>query len=198
MARGPRIEVPDGIYHVGARGNRGCRIFADDYERRIFLMLLAKHARRHGWRLHAYVLMTNHYHLLLRLRERGLSDGMRGLNGEFSRFTNKRHRLEGHLFRNRFWSELTESDGHYLQTARYIVLNPLRAGICKRPASWRWSSYRACAGLEFATDFLSVNDLLGCFADSPEKARRAYRAFVQDGVEDWERERRPGVRHRDG
>jgi putative transposase len=197
MARAPRIEVPGGIYHVGAEGNRKCRIFADDYERRIFLMLLAKQTKRHQWDLLTYVLMTNHYHLLLRLRGGGLSDGMCGLNGEFARLTNRRHGLVGHLFRKRFWSDFAEDDSHLLQAARYVVLNPIRAGICKRPEDWPWSSYRACAGFEFAPEFLAANELLKLFGTSPAKARRAYRAFVQEGIDDWERERALGARHRD-
>jgi len=197
MARAPRIEVPGGIYHVGAEGNRKCRIFADDYERRIFLMLLAKQTKRQEWVLLTYVLMTNHYHLLLRLRGRGLSDGMCGLNGEFARFTNRRHGLEGHLFRNRFWSDFVEDDSHLLQAARYIVLNPIRAGICKRPEDWPWSSYRSCAGFEFPPEFLAADELLKLFGSRPAEGRRAYRAFVQEGIDQWERERALGVRHRD-
>src|SRR5205823_2647292 len=125
VARHPRIEVPGGIYHVGSRGNRGGRIYADDYERLVFLKLLERVATRYRWTCHAYCLMANHYHLLISI-ESGLSDGMRELNGEFASFTNVRHDLEGHLFRNRFWSELIESEAHMLETSRYVVLNPIR------------------------------------------------------------------------
>ena len=76
MGRAPRIEVHGGIYHVGARGNRGCPIYADDEEREVFLALFGRLASRHRWRLRSYCLMTNHYHLLLEI-EHGLSDGMR-------------------------------------------------------------------------------------------------------------------------
>jgi putative transposase len=149
MPRKPRIEVPAGIYHVGSRGNRGCRIYADDHERKVFLRLFGRLAARHGWKVETYCLMTNHYHLLMRIEDR-LSDGMRELNGGFSSYTNARNGLEGHLFENRFWCDLVEGEAHYLQTARYIVLNPIRAGLCASPEDWRWSSYRACVGLEFA------------------------------------------------
>lgn len=183
MGRGPRIEVPGGIYHLGSRGNRGCRVYTDDHEREVFLSLFGRLAKRHSWSLGTYCLMTNHYHLLMTIEE-GLSDGMRELNGGFSSYTNAKNGLEGHLFQNRFWYELIEDEAHYLQAARYIVLNPVRAGICASPEEWRWSSYRACAGLEFAPPFLAANELLRCFGSSPERARAEYRAFVSEGIDE--------------
>ena len=138
-------------------------------------------AKRHDWSLGTYVLMTNHYHLLMTI-ESSLSDGMRELNGGFSSYTNAKNGLEGHLFKNRFWYEPIESEAHYLETARYIVLNPVRAGLCATPGEWRWSSYRACAGLDFAPHFLRSEELLRCFGDTPGPARDAYRRFVSDGM----------------
>ena len=185
MGRDPRIQLPGVVYHVGGKGNRGGPIFTDDYDRRIFLTLLAKHALRHNRVVLTHVLMTNHYHLLLQLRVSSLSDGMCGLNGEFSRFSSFRHRLEpGHLFRNRFWSEPVEDDIRLQATARYIVLNPVRAGICKRPGAWPWSSYRALIGATFPPPFLAVSELLKHFGRTPAEARREYRALVEAGVED--------------
>ena len=106
MAREPRIEVPGGIYHVGSKGNRGCVIYEDDFERRIFLRLLTVVTKRFGWTCHAYVLMSNHFHLLVQLHVGGLSAGMQLLNGCFAKFSNRKNGYLGqHLFRNRFWSE---------------------------------------------------------------------------------------------
>jgi putative transposase len=193
VARQPRIEVPGGFYHVGAKGNRGCDIFVDDLERRVFLKLLGLVVSRFGWTCHTFCLMTNHYHLLIQLDVGGLSAGMQLLNGSFSRFSNGRHGYVGHLFRNRFWSEVVEGEEHLLETARYIVLNPVRAGICATPEQWPWSSYRACAGLELPPPFLAVDQHLELFGRSPAAARRAYRRFVAQGVA----ASRPGVRHGD-
>lgn len=192
VARELRIEVPGGFYHVGSRGNRGCQVYADDFERGVFLKLLALATTRFGWRCHAYCLMSNHYHLLIQLDVGGLSAGIQLVNSLFARFSNRRHGYVGqHLFRNRFWSELLKDESHLLETARYIVLNPVRGGICAEPGLWRWSSYRACAGYEFAPTFLAAGELVRLFGSSPAAARRAYRAFVRDGID------APGVRHRD-
>jgi putative transposase len=196
MARKPRIEVPGGYYHVSSRGNRGCTVFEDDQERNAFLFLLATTVRRWQWACHAFVLMSNHFHLLIRLELGGLSDGMQFLNASFARLSNRRHGYAGqHLFRNRFWSELIRDDIHLRETARYIVLNPVRASLCGAPEEWRWSSYRGCAGWDFAPTFLATNEHLRLFADKPSAARRAYRAFVADGIAGDET---AGVRHRDG
>jgi putative transposase len=195
VPREPRIEIPGGIYHIGSKGNRGCEIYADDFERRIFQKLLSLASSRFGWTCHSYCLMSNHYHLLIQLEFEGLSDGMQLLNGSFARFSNRRHDYVGqHLFRNRFWSELITDEQHLLETARYIVLNPVRAGICESPEEWPWSSYRACAGLDFAPRFLAVTQHLRFFGRAPAAARRAYRSFVRDGAVGA----LPGVRHSDG
>jgi len=186
MAREPRVEVPGGIYHVGSRGNRGCVVYEDDFERRVFLQLLSLVTKRFGWTCHAYVLMSNHFHLLVQLDVGGLSDGMQLLNSCFAKFSNRRHGFLGqHLFRNRFWSEQVDDDAQLLQTARYIVLNPIRAHICDKPEDWPWSSYRACAGIDFAPSFLAVTQHLRLFGSRPSTASRAYCEFVRDGVEAW-------------
>jgi putative transposase len=183
MGRALRIEVPGGIYHVGSRGNRGYPIYLDDEERETFLRMFGRLSKRHGWSLGTHCLMTNHYHLLMTI-ESGLSDGMRELNGGFSSYTNAKNDLDGHLFKNRFWWEPIETEAHFLSTVRYIVLNPIRAGICASPEEWRWSSHRALAGLEFVPPFLAADDVLRCFGDSPAKAREAYRKFVGEGIDE--------------
>jgi putative transposase len=195
VPREPRIEVPGATYHVGSKGNRGCVIYEDDLERKVFLKLLSLTTQRFGWICHAYVLMSNHFHLLVQLNVGGLSDGMQLLNGCFAKFSNRRNGYAGqHLFRNRFWSELLVDDSHLLETARYIVLNPVRANICEKPEDWAWSSYRACAGLDFPPPFLAVTQHLRLFGSAPSVARRAYREFVHDGAHTP----RPRVRHGDG
>jgi len=183
MARKPRIEIPGALYHVGARGNRGCAIYEDDEERRFFLRLLALAVKRFDWTCHSFVLMSNHFHLLIQLEWGGLSDGMQFLNGMYAKFSNHRHGYVGqHLFRNRFWSEQVATEQHVMAAARYIVLNPVRAGVCDAPEEWPWSSYRACAGSHFAPPFLAVSTHLALFGSTPVEAKRAYRQFVDAGI----------------
>ena len=181
MARAPRIIEPGGIYHVTTRGNNRERVVWDDLDRVILLTAIDRSARRYGWVVLAYCLMTNHFHLVVRLPLDGLSDGMRLLNGTFARRMNARHSRVGHLFHNRFGATPVADDTHLLEVSRYVVLNPVRARLCARAEQWRWSSYRACAGLELAPSFLATDELLGLFGRRPSLARRAYRQFVREG-----------------
>ena len=181
MSTPPRIEVPNGIYHVTARGNSKETIYHDDAEREVFLRLLERAARKHRWIVLAYCLMGNHYHLVLQTPFGVLSRGFDELNGGFARIVNLRQGRTNHLFGRRFSSELIESDSHMLEAARYVVLNPVRAGLCDRPEEWPWSSYRACAGLELGRPFLAVAELLGHFGARPNHARAEYCAFVRAG-----------------
>jgi putative transposase len=173
--------VPDGIYHVGSRGNNGEMMFCDDVDRVDWLRRFAKVAVKYRWVGWSYCLMGNHFHFLVQIPYGGLSRGMHELNTGYSTRTNKRHGRTGHLVRNRFYSSLVETDSHLLEVCRYIVLNPVRAGLCPSPADWHWSSYRATAGLELPHPFLTVDRVLALFGQRPAAARAAYRAFVGAG-----------------
>jgi len=181
MARKLRFEEPDGIYHIGSRGNNGEMMFRDEIDRMEWLRLFAKVAVRYRWVGWTYVLMGNHFHFLVQIPHGGLSRGMQVLNTGYSVRTNKRHGRTGHLVRNRFYSELVEDETHLMEAIRYIVLNPVRAGLCQSPADWPWSSYRACAGTEHAHPFLSVDRVLSLFGTRPAAARAEFRAFVREG-----------------
>jgi putative transposase len=169
------------MYHVASRGNNKETLFFDDEDRRAFLAHLGRVALKHGWIVLAYCQMTTHYHLVLQVPFGGLSAGMRPLNGGFSTRTNRRHGRSRHLFQNRFFSVELETDSHLLEACRYVVLNPVRAGMCASPADWHWSSYRSCAGLEVGPPFLATSAILGLFGTNPRRAEMAYRAFVRDG-----------------
>jgi len=177
----PRSEVPGACYHVGTRGNNKQPIFLDDDDRKRFLLLLERAARRHGWLVYAYCLMTNHYHLVLQLSDRGLSRGMCELNGGYAVGFNDRHGRSNHLFGRRFWDRHLDSDAYFNETCRYVVLNPIRVGLEPELGVWRWSSYRATIGDDLAPPFLAVGALLGRFGGSPAEARRAYVRHVSEG-----------------
>jgi REP element-mobilizing transposase RayT len=139
----PRYVFPDGTYHVGTRGVDGTAVFRDDDDRRLFLRLFADVVRRHNWVVHVFCLMTNHYHLVVESLRDELSEGFHRLNGVYAQTFNRRHGRKGHLWGDRFWSGLIESDAELDATCRYVLDNPVRAGLCERPADWAWSGSRA-------------------------------------------------------
>ena len=190
MARPLRLEVPNGIYHLTARGNERAAIFRDDADRRQFLELVAHVRERYNWRVLAYCLMGNHYHLLAETPEPNLAQGMRQLNGVYAQSFNRRHDRVGHLLEGRYDARLVQADKHLFATTRYIVRNPIRAGICRHPIEWRWSSHRAMLGLE-PHGFLDVTALLSYYAAAPEIARQHYRASIDEA--DSERSSHPLV-----
>ena len=171
-----------GFYHVTSRGSNREAIYRRPSDRVLFEQLLDRVVERYEWRCHAYCWMTNHYHLVVEIGEKGLSRGMQLLNGGYSRSFNKRHAREAHAFRNRFGSKLIEAEAYFLDACRYVVLNPIRARIVKRPEEWTWSSYRACAGVSPAPSFLTEREVLAFFSADDDAARRAYRTFVQAGI----------------
>jgi putative transposase len=182
MPRPPRSWVPGGIYHVFSRGSNRHALFLYDEDRLDLLDYVDVVCERYDLDCLAYVLMTNHVHLLLATPENPagvLSEALRDLNGTHSRRFNRRHGREAHAFRNRFGAVLQESDEQLAWTARYIVRNPVESGLCGHPAEWVWSSYRATAGLVPAPPFLRTSRLLSFFAGEVEVARRAYVEFVE-------------------
>ena len=131
MARSVRIEFPGAHYHVMARGNRREAIFLDDDDRRFFLHCLAQACAKTGWRIHAWVLMPNHYHLFIETPEANLVEGMKWLQNTITRRFNVRHRTWGRLFGDRYKSVLVEGTqaSYYAKLCDYIHLNPFRAGL---------------------------------------------------------------------
>ncbi|MDQ2981650.1 MAG: transposase [Actinomycetota bacterium] len=183
MSRPLRIEFPGALYHVTARGNERKPIVRDELDCENWLAGLTSVSARFGWRFYAWCLMRNHYHLLLETPRPNLARGMRELNGLYAQGFNRRHHRVGHLFQGRYKAILVEREPHLLEACRYVVLNPARL---RRPTQlyerWAWSSYRACAGFAPAPFFLALDRLLEQFAPERERAQRAYRAFVRNGL----------------
>lgn len=173
----PRLEVPYGYYHVTTRGNNKRFIYTDDVDRQRFLALLQRVARRYGWLLYAYCLMGNHYHLVVQIAERGLSRGMCELNTGHAITFNLRHGRVNHLFGRRFWSELITTDAYMLEACRYVVQNPVRAGLCAACGDWKWSSYRATIGAARPEPFLAVGAVLDFFAPRSPDAAGGFRDY---------------------
>ena len=180
MSRPLRLDHAGALWHVTSRGNERREVFVDDEDRREFLRLLGRCVELFGWKLHAWVLMGNHYHLLVGTPEATLSRGMRQLNGDFAQHFNRRHGRDGHVFQGRFKAVLVQREAHLLEVARYVVRNPVRAGLVASPGEWPWSSYRATAGLESAPAWLDTSFLLEQFGSRRGAAAAKYREFVVD------------------
>jgi putative transposase len=180
MSRPLRILGSGLIYHVTARGNGRMAIFLDDTDRLRFAERLATVVTEKHLVCHADCQMVNHYHAVITTSLPNLSNAIRQLNGDYARWWNHRHRHVGHLFQGRFGAQIVQDDAYLLTVCRYVVLNPVRAGLVAEPGQWRWSSYRATAGLAPTAEYLSPETLWHCLGgdvDGPER----YRAFVAAG-----------------
>ena len=165
MARPLRIEYPGALYHVTSRGNARENIFLSDADRYAFLDILANTITKYNWLCHAFCLLDNHYHAIIETPDPNLSLGMRQLNGVYTQAFNRRHLRVGHVFQGRYKAILLERESYLLELCRYVVLNPVRAGMVSRPDQWKWSSYKYTAYSSKIPEFLTVNWLLGQFAD---------------------------------
>ncbi|MDT8375163.1 MAG: transposase [Mariprofundaceae bacterium] len=179
MARPLRIEFEGAVYHVTSRGNARDDIYLADGDREMFLDTLAHVVERFGWICHAYCLMGNHYHLMIETPQANLSRGMRQLNGIYTQRFNRKHQRVGHVFQGRFKSIVVDKDAYLLELSRYIVRNPVAAGMVADVTDWVWSSYRATAGEVPSPKFINVDWLLSQFGGTKAKAKAAYVSFVR-------------------
>jgi len=181
MARPLRLEFAGALYHVTARGNRQEDIYEEDGDRVEFISIFQDVCESYNWVCHAYCLMSNHYHLLIETPDANLSKGMRQLNGVYTQAFNRKHNRVGHLFQGRYKAILVEKDGYLLELSRYIVLNPVRAGMVRCAVNWCWSSYRAMVGQVKKPAFLEVDWVLSAFGKRKSKAIAGYKKFVAEG-----------------
>lgn len=188
MARRPRVEYPGAFYHVITRGNQRQRIFYDDQDPNKYLSLLRALKETFDFRLHAYVLMLNHVHLLVETSEIPLSRIMQRLGSAYTQYFNRRHQLMGHLFQGRYKAILCDKDSYLLELTRYLHLNPVRVKAVKDPREYRWSSYGAYLGRERGHDWVDSTEVLKQFGHTVAEARRLYRRFVLEGIGQGHRE----------
>jgi REP element-mobilizing transposase RayT len=177
MGRAWRIEYEGALYHILSRGNVQGDIFYDDTDRWWFLNTIGDLSERFAVDIFAYVLMNNHYHLLLKTRRANLSKAMQWFGTTYTRRFNNRHNRSGHLFQGRFKSIIIENDAYLMQLSCYIHRNPLRAGIVKRLADYRWSSYLAYGYGKSTPAWLSTKLILSQFRHGDE--HKQYREKVQ-------------------
>lgn len=183
MARPLRLEFAGALYHVTSRGDRREDIYLDNNDREEWLEILGSVCHRFNWVVHAYCQMTNHYHLLVETVDGNLSSGMRQLNGVYTQRFNRRHDMLGHLYQGRYKAIVVQKENYLLALTRYVVLNPLRAGMVEKLEDWRWSSYPATVREAPVPAWLDVDWLLGQFGKQRKRASQAYRRFVMEGTE---------------
>ncbi len=182
MSRPLRIEFAGALYHVMTHGNAHEAIFLDEQDRTVFLASLARTCARFRWKLWAYCLMDNHYHLLIETPKPTLSRGMREINGVYTQAFNRHHQRVGHVLQGRYKAVLVDKNSYLLELLRYLVLNPVRADKCKTADQWPWSSFQAVMGKVAAPEALAVQDTLALFSPDRGTARRAYARFVAEGM----------------
>jgi REP-associated tyrosine transposase len=178
MARQLRIEYPGAFYHVTSRGNEQKDIFKSRRDREQFLSYLQSSTERYGAVIHAYCLMSNHYHLLLETPEGNLSQIMRHINGAYTTYFNVKRKRAGHLFQGRFKAILVEADEYAAELSRYIHLNPVKVGIAAKPEEYEWSSYRYYIGQAEAPAWLRTSFVLAYFGGTA--GMENYREFVNE------------------
>lgn len=182
MARQLRIEYEGAFYHVTSRGNQREKIFWDDKDKEEFKKILKRTKERYGYLLHAYVLMDNHYHLLMETPHANIKQVMQNINTSYTVYVNKKHKRAGHLFQGRYKAFIVDKESYLMELSRYIHLNPVRAGIVKRPEDHKWSSYREYIFRSRQETITDTEDTLYTFAKKRAIAIKKYQEFVKEGI----------------
>ncbi len=187
MARKPRIEFQGGLYHVITRGNQRQKTFRSFTDYQKYLQFLEKYKDRYPFFLYAYVLMTNHVHLLIEMRDTPLSKILQGINQSYTMYFNRKYRTVGHLFQGRYKAILCDRDAYLLSLVKYIHHNPIRTKMVKPLETYPWSSHHAYWVRKGVKGLVDTDLVLGLFSTRKGVARRRYRAFME-GEEGLKRE----------
>jgi putative transposase len=182
MIRPLRIELAGGLYHVTSRGDRREDIYLGEADRRIWLAIFGAVCKHFHWVCHAWCQMSNHYHIVVETVEGNLSQGMRQLNGVYTQTFNRTHYRVGHVFQGRYRAVMVEKDAYLLELMRYVVLNPVRAGMVGDAGDWPWSSYGAMVGKTSRPEWLQTDWVLGQFGQERSRAVASYKDFVRAGM----------------
>lgn len=180
MPRPPR-DVAPGIQHVGASAAGAALYFTDDLDRAIWLRLFVTTVSRYRWRCLAVCLLSTHWHAIVEIPDASMPQAMHRLIGGYSRRYNERHGRAGYLVRNRYWSRRKEAHGALLEAYRYVVRNPVAAGLADRPEDWRWSSFGTTVGVSDMFAFVDASAVLGEFGPTRSMQIRGLRQFVDAG-----------------
>lgn len=182
MTRPLRIEYPCAFYHVTSRGNEQKEIFKSDKDKEKFISYLESANIRYDAAIHAYCLMSNHYHLLIETPSGNLSQIMRHINGAYTTYFNIKRKRAGHLLQGRYKAILVDADEYAQELSRYIHLNPVRAGITEKPEEYAWSSYKYYVAKGKKPEWLRIEFILRYFGEKEAAAQRKYRLFVDSVI----------------
>ena len=186
MSRQPRFVLPDQPQHVIQRGNNRDVIFVADDDYRFYLEKLGVACKRFGCDIHAYVLMTNHVHLLMTPHtEEGIGKVLQSLGRYYVQYFNYRYKRTGTLWEGRYKAALLDSETYLLTCSRYIELNPVRAGMVKDPSAYPWSSY-ACNALGQASDLITPHGLYLALGETEQTRCNAYRCLFASHIDSRE------------
>jgi REP element-mobilizing transposase RayT len=180
MARKPRVEFEGAFYHVIVRGNQRQKIFRDDRDRLRYLERFEHYRQRYRFTIYAYVLISNHVHLLLETGKTPLSKILQGIQFTYTQYYNRRYRTVGHLFQGRYKAILCDRDAYLLELVRYIHLNPARLKNPEEVTTYQWSSYHAYLGRKGPVA-VKTDLILGQLGNTAAQASKAYRKFIEDG-----------------
>jgi REP element-mobilizing transposase RayT len=180
MARALRIEYEGAFYHVTSRGNDQKRIFFNKTDYSKFKFYLEEGMKKFGYRLHAYVLMTNHYHLLIETPNANLSKLMHYINGSYTTYINIKRGRSGHLFRGRYKAILVDRDNYLLELSRYIHLNPVKADMVDKPQDYAHSSYNSFINKKGESIIVRRELIWSMISSKNKQAPSAYRSFVEN------------------
>ena len=176
-------DVSAGLFHVYTHCVWAApALYRDDADRLTFLRELASATAKFEWTCVAYCLMRTHYHLILAVLDGVLPRGMHALNFRYACAFNQRHASLGHVQAARYGSRRIDGDDDLVSTYRYVVRNPVEAGLCESPADYPWSSYAGTVGLAAAQPFVDASLVLACFDGDREEAIGALRAYVESPV----------------
>lgn len=182
MGRPLRIEYPGALYHITSRGNERKDIFIGDKDRISFLEILSDYHDRYGIILHSYVLMDNHYHLILETPKGNLLKVMHGINSCYTGYFNRRYKRSGHLFQGRYKAIIVDKDAYLLPLSRYLHLNPVRANIVDKPELYRWSGYPGYIGKGRKYNWVEYTWILSCFGDDTARAMKRYKEYTEEAL----------------
>jgi len=181
MARPLRMEYEGALYHVTARGNERKKIYFNKSDYKQFLAYINAAEEKYGILLHCYVLMGNHYHLLIETTYANLSKAMHHINSSYTTYMNRKRKRVGHLFQGRYKAIVIEKEPYLVELSRYIHLNPVRAKMVEKPEEYLYSSYKAYVSKD-RDDIITQDFILGMISRQREDAKKKYKTYVESAI----------------